>query len=72
MTNAERIARDICLLVGQYERGEISAKEFVKMDFEINPRGCAGCSYRYINCVSPVSLTCEDGHEKWLDEEVDK
>ena len=67
MTNAERIARDICLLAGQYERGEITAKGFAKKVEEVATTGCAGCIYQSIGCA-PYS--CFDGHEIWLDSEA--
>lgn len=69
MTNAERIARDICLLAGQYERGEITAKGFVEKAEQIITIGCAGCIYDYgrIGCEN---CSCHDGHAIWLDAEA--
>lgn len=67
MTNAERIARDICLLSGQYERGEITAKGFTEKVAELNLSGCAGCIYQSIDCDN---YSCFDGRAIWLDAEV--
>ena len=63
MTNAERIARDICLLSGQYERGEITAKGFAKKVEEVATTGCAGCAWQNIDCAD---YSCIDGREIWL------
>lgn len=68
MTNAERIARDICLLAGQYERGEITAKGFVEKAEQTITIGCAGCIYDY--GTSCENCSCHDGHAIWLDAEV--
>ena len=68
MTNAERIARDICLLSGQYERGEITAKGFAKKVEEVATTGCAGCAWKNIKYCA--ALSCIDGHEIWLDSEA--
>ena len=63
MTNAERIARDICLISGQYERGEITAKGFAKKVEEVATIGCAGCAFQNLECSH---YSCFDGHEIWL------
>lgn len=67
MTNAERIARDICLLSGQYERGEITAKGFVGKVEQTTMTGCAGCIYK---CTTCENHSCFDGHSIWLGVEV--
>lgn len=67
MTNAERIARDICLISGQYERGEITAKEFVEKVEKNTMNGCAGCIYKYTTCENH---SCFDGRSIWLDAEA--
>lgn len=67
MTNAERIARDICLLSGQYERGEITAKGFAKKVEEVATTGCAGCVFDYRTCEN---RSCFDGRSIWLDVEA--
>ena len=68
MNNAERIARDICLLAGQYERGEITAKEFVVTAENCTMHGCAGCAYKYTECNNH---SCFDGRAIWLEAEAE-
>ena len=70
MTNAERIARDICLLAGRYERGEITAKELTEKAKEVNTDGCAGCAYDCEVCFLSHDITCTKGQQMWLDAEV--
>lgn len=68
MTNAERIARDICLLAGQYERCEITAKGFVENVEKSTMHGCAGCVFDYRTCEN---CSCFDGRSIWLDAEAE-
>lgn len=70
MTNAERIARDLCLLSGRYERGEIKAKDFVKQSEALTVPSCDNCHYGRDACFKDHRLKCADGFEMWLEEEI--
>lgn len=71
MTNAERIARDICLLAGRYERGEITAKQLVENTEKTMKLGCAGCVYREKDIMECNNYSCRDGRSLWLDAEAE-
>lgn len=68
MNNAERIARDICLLSGQYERREITAVTYVRKIKEMGFYGCNGCIYKGSRCADK---SCFDGSEAWLTSEAE-
>lgn len=70
MTNAENLARDILLLAGRYERGEVTAKSFVDLVDHIAHPGCSQCAYLGTGCQGDHSKTCDDGHNRWMDLEV--
>lgn len=70
MTNAERIARDLGFLVGQYERREITASSFCLKAKELTRTGCGHCIAKSISlCQS--TCTCDEGFRRWLAAEVD-
>ena len=69
MTNAEKIARDICLLVGHYERREITAKGLVNLiEYLYLYQGCESFLFNTagLKCVGD----CTEGHENWLEAQV--
>ena len=73
MKNAERIARDVGFKIGQYERGEISAKDLVKEVHSLAKGNCAQCAYRkecFTSDQRDLRFSCETGFDKWLDAEV--
>lgn len=73
MKNAERVARDVGYKIGQYERGEIRAKDLVKEVHSLASGKCAQCAFRkecFDNKDQRFSFNCDIGFDKWLDSEV--
>ena len=70
MKNCERIAKDLAFKVGQYERGEISAKSLYYSVHILSNKDCAHCIYRHSNCRNDPRINCDEGIETWLDNEV--
>lgn len=74
MTNAERIARDLGFLVGQYERREITASTFCLKAEELTHATCEHCLYNPKDkeaLFCKTSETCDEGFRRWLAAEVD-
>lgn len=69
MNNSERVARDIGLILGLYERKEITAPDFVRRIRGMNLNGCDSCIYNdlYRGCTS---FSCTNGQELWLTSEA--
>lgn len=76
MTNAERIARDLGFLVGQYERGEIKAAELFNKAGRLTFQTCDTCIYGQggqfnLSCKNNDTISCDEGLRRWLAAEVD-
>lgn len=72
MTNAERIARDLGFLIGQYERCEITAPMFCRKAEELTRASCGHCIAKDVDAFFCHSTcTCDEGFRRWLAAEVD-
>lgn len=70
MTNAERIARDLGFLVGQYERGEITASNLCIKAEELTRASCEHCVGTTNTIFCDATCTCDGGFAAYLEEEA--
>jgi hypothetical protein len=68
MKNAERVARDVALIIKDLEGGRVSPRNAIKRIGELTAQSCEHCSYK--DHCEGEHVSCYGGYLGWLDEEV--